>query len=153
MICYKKSIIKYFKHWSKFILKESFFEFLVSRNLVHFELNNTILKCFKNLLRNKFLSIYKDFIIRLCKCVSKKKFESQTTMINEKIYGNKLNSLMKIIYFMELNNYKLRNYNFVNRNINKYVFRKWELNVKNHFFVIDYKFKEKYLHFSYKLVI
>lgn len=153
IICYKKSIIKHFKHWSKFVLKESYYEFLVSRNLVHIELTNTILKCFNSLIRNRLYSIYKDFIIRLCKGVSDKKFESQRILINEEIYGNRLNSLMKIIYFMELNNYKLRNYCFVNGNIKKYVIRKWELNVKNHYLQIDSKLKEKYLHFCSKLVI
>ena len=109
---------------------ESFQEFVVTKENVYNELNYFSFKCLIYFLQNKVLSNYNYFMTKLRKKISLSKIYKDHFLICEEMYHDKLGKIKSLLDKVELIGLKSKSMCFINRNIKGYVFRKWEMKIK-----------------------
>ncbi len=131
IVCYKKKITSSFKHWSKLLLKETFEEFLMTKNNVDSELNFVKFKCFINTIQTKLRSSYSFFLEKLTRKTLVIQHSNNNLLKCDEMYNDKLIKLFNMLCHIDLRNSKLKNICFVNKSIKSYVFQVWESNIKS----------------------
>ena len=119
-----------FKHWSKLLLKETFEEFVMTKNNVDTELNFVKFKCSINTIHTKLLCSYSYFFEKLTRKTLVIQHYNNNLLKCDELHNDKLKRIFNLLCQNDLRNSKLKNMCFLYKSIKRYVFQVWESNIK-----------------------